>query len=791
MAAPSSIALAVVSQFEPGSARRAAAALLAPLAPRGLPLSEILSRALSLDLFTPRPPPLGVAADVAAWAEMSEALMSDESFVVLSPGVFTLRALAPHGAKAPAPQPPVAPPTPVASLSDGELAARLAASLALRQAAEKMLSTPQFHRAAREAREAGDATVLAQHLATLRPDNALALCPEVYLALANRDYPGAEVEALWQHHYAAAAKLGALLAERTARVEAEKRAVAAEAREERMMQRAVAMVQRAGLDPYELLFGRGEGEEEPAPAALDDHGVKELLRGAEQAAEAPPPEDDDDAAGDAPASEPAGDGADAPPLCGDADAPSEPRAEAKPDEPATAASADEELDAQPLAAPRGIGEVAHDAPTAAADGPAGEDAHQHDTSPLPPPQTGADAEAEAEAEEGVRKRAASEAAADEPSAKAARSDAASDEPRAEAGAGAGVADAAPGAHALEDGSSELDEVDDELDGELAEPADVDDEPAEPEEIDVEPAEPIEVDDEPEDPAEEDDEPVEPAEVDDDPAEPADVDDEPADVDDEPAHAAELDDEAAEPAGLDDELDEEADMPSEPSAPDELAELNFAEPAATAAAEDGIDVQSPAAAPPPEEDFSTPRGDLSSGGDDSVDAADAAATTAVPAGAATSGSCSADAERSGATAQFNRWKLSDGAGDTAAQPQSFVQVPYEATAAAVSAPSPPPPVERVCLCAAVLSECEARGDALVRCTGCERRFHPACCGYPATLTAAEAAMMRPPFACYDHLVFFRPDGAAPLPVPPGEGAEPASPDAAETAPPLAPPSDGAV
>ncbi len=43
--------------------------------------------------------------------------------------------------------------------------------------------------------------------------------------------------------------------------------------------------------------------------------------------------------------------------------------------------------------------------------------------------------------------------------------------------------------------------------------------------------------------------------------------------------------------------------------------------------------------------------------------------------------------------------------------------------------------------------------MLRCTGCSHLFHPACCGYPATLTAAEAEAMRPPFACFDHAMFF--------------------------------------
>jgi hypothetical protein len=182
-----------------------------------------------------------------------------------------------------------------AQLSDTELDARLAASRALRKEAEAMLRTPQFHRAAREARKAGDALVLARHLRTLRPDGELARCPDVFLALANRDYPGAEVQALWEQHAAAAGQLDAARAAAETRAvaaearaaAAEARAVAVEAREARLMERAVAMAQRTGQDPHRLLFGGAETEAEQPRAQ------QPLQPGAAvEAAPAAPPEED-------------------------------------------------------------------------------------------------------------------------------------------------------------------------------------------------------------------------------------------------------------------------------------------------------------------------------------------------------------------------------------------------------------------------------------------------------------------------------------------------------------------
>jgi hypothetical protein len=82
--AAGSSAAALVTSMEPGSARRAAAAVLAAVAPGGLPLSDVLRRALALGLFTPQPPAAGGAADVAAWSEMSGALISDDAFIKLS-----------------------------------------------------------------------------------------------------------------------------------------------------------------------------------------------------------------------------------------------------------------------------------------------------------------------------------------------------------------------------------------------------------------------------------------------------------------------------------------------------------------------------------------------------------------------------------------------------------------------------------------------------------------------------------------------------------------------------------
>ena len=300
-------AFTLVAQCAPGSAQRAAGVIVVSMSPRtGMTLSDILHHALKQQLFTPQPPPRGVSAETAAWAEMSDALMSDESFVLVAPGMFTLRSLLPPGARPMAAVLPPAPVTPPPQLSDDELKARLIASPALRDEAEAMLRTPQFHRAAREARKAGDATILARHLRTLKPDGAMAQSPEVYLALANRDYPGAEVKALWEQHAAAAAQLGALGAERAARMAAEARAAAAEAREERMMERAVAMVQRAGLDPHRLLSAREPEAEQPDDAPPpDDFGLQDVLR---STATQP---DDADAGGTAALMPAAADGADA------------------------------------------------------------------------------------------------------------------------------------------------------------------------------------------------------------------------------------------------------------------------------------------------------------------------------------------------------------------------------------------------------------------------------------------------------------------------------------------------
>ena len=62
---------------------------------------------------------------------------------------------------------------------------------------------------------------------------------------------------------------------------------------------------------------------------------------------------------------------------------------------------------------------------------------------------------------------------------------------------------------------------------------------------------------------------------------------------------------------------------------------------------------------------------------------------------------------------------------------------------------------MCLCNAVLAEATARGDVVVNCSTCAQPFHPACCGYPAGMSAAAAEAMRPPFSCYDHRVYFPP------------------------------------
>ena len=368
-------AFTLVAQFAPGSAQRAAGVIIVSMSPRtGMTLSDILHHALKQQLFTPQPPPRGVSAETAAWAEMSDALMTDESFVLVAPGMFTLRQLLPPGARPMAAELPPAPVTPPPQLSDDELKARLIASPALRAEAEAMLRTPQFHRAAREARKAGDATILARHLRTLKPDGAMLQSPEVYLALANRDYPGAEVRALWEQHAAAAAQLGALGAERAARMAAEARAAAAEAREERMMERAVAMVQRAGLDPHRLLSAREPEAEQPDDAPPpDDFGLQDVLR---STATQP---DDADAGGTAALMPAAADGADAgvvQPRAGEA----------------------EDVMAAPM--------------------------------PPSPPASQPDAAVEAEPEDDSRKRASSAPPAEEPPAKAARcdDDAGDDEP---------------------------------------------------------------------------------------------------------------------------------------------------------------------------------------------------------------------------------------------------------------------------------------------------------------------------------------------------------------------------
>ena len=58
----------LLTSLEPGSARHAAATVLAEVAPGGLPLSEVLRRALAQGIFKPQKPVVGGSADVSAWA---------------------------------------------------------------------------------------------------------------------------------------------------------------------------------------------------------------------------------------------------------------------------------------------------------------------------------------------------------------------------------------------------------------------------------------------------------------------------------------------------------------------------------------------------------------------------------------------------------------------------------------------------------------------------------------------------------------------------------------------------
>ena len=426
---------ALMAQLEPGSARRAAVAVLAAVTPGGLPLSDVLRRALALHLFTPQLPGPGRDADVAAWAEMSAALTSDDAFVTLSPGVFALRSLLPSGTTTAPPRPHAALELPpVVTLNDDQLRARLAASPALRQEAEALLRMPSFHRAAREARASGDATALARHLAMIRPERELARCPEVYLALANSNYGDLELGLLWHQLGIAADEMSkaqhALEAERQRRIAAESRAVEAidravkaETREAAVSRRAVAIVRRAGMDPYELLFEHDAeaGDDDDDGQAAGFHaattGLHELADVAAPLAPladdatramtmTPGPADDDEGDAQAALSPP---GADAD-VTGDA--PSEPPEEAMPE--AAAAAAGAEKAESPLEAPQVSEDTVLDLP-AAADA---EEVAQH-AAPSP---TGGDAGA---MEDVRRKRDAAELQAEEPLAKAARVD---DEP---------------------------------------------------------------------------------------------------------------------------------------------------------------------------------------------------------------------------------------------------------------------------------------------------------------------------------------------------------------------------
>ena len=422
--ADGSSAAALASKMQPGSARRAAAAVLAEVAPGGLPLSDVLRRALALGLFTPQLTGAGGSADVAAWAEMSGALLSDDAFVALSPGVFALRSLLPRGTAGLKP-PATVPAAPVATLSADELRARLAASLRLRSEAEALLRSPAFHRAAREARAAGDATALARHFATIHPERELARSPDVYLALANGNYEHVELELLWRQLDIAGNEMNkgqrALESERKRRIAAEsraieaiERAVAAEAREAAVSRRAVAIVRRAGLDPYDLLFAHDAEAGEGGDHGDDDVAAVDPPSTGAQEPDAPPAGDGARAETPVPAAEDEGDACAAPPpLSPDADvtgdAPPEPPEEAMPE--AAAPAAGFEKAESSLEAPHVSDDTAVDLPAAAVE----EDVVQQ-AAPLP---TSGDAEP---MDDDRRKRDASELPAEEPVTKAARVD---------------------------------------------------------------------------------------------------------------------------------------------------------------------------------------------------------------------------------------------------------------------------------------------------------------------------------------------------------------------------------
>ena len=358
---------------------------------------------------------------------MSAALLSDDVFITLSPGVFALRALLPPGAKG-LQQPATAPATPVATLSRDELRARLAASRTLRSEADALLRSAVFHRVAREARTAGDATVLARHFATLHPARELARSPDVYLALANGNYEGVELETLWRQLGIAAAEMEkgqrVLEAERQRRIAAEsraleaiERAVAAEAREAEVSHRAVAIVRRAGMDPYELLFEHdAEAGVDGASRGDDDEAAVESPIAGMQEPDPPPDGDGTRASTPVPAAEEAEDvSAEPPPLAADAlvtgDAPPEPPEEAMP---AAAAAASDVGKAEPsLEAPHVSNDTALDLPAAA------EEEVVQQAAPSPTP---AEDAAEPMDDERRKRDAPEPPAAEEPLAEAARVD---------------------------------------------------------------------------------------------------------------------------------------------------------------------------------------------------------------------------------------------------------------------------------------------------------------------------------------------------------------------------------
>ena len=571
-------AAALATSMEPGSACGAAVAVLASVSPGGLPLSEVLRRALALGLFTPQLPAAGGSADVAAWAEMSAALLSDDLFITLSPGVFALRSLLPRGTKG-MQRPATVQATPVATLSKDELRARLAASPTLRGEADALLRSTLFHRAAREARTAGDATALAQHFAKIHPERELARSPDVYLALANGNYEGIELELLWGQLNIAAVEMSkgqlALKAERERRIAAEtraleaiKRAVAAEEREAEVSRRAVAMVRRAGMDPYNLLFahdaevgeggGASHGGYDEAAVVPQTAGVQEpdaLIAGDDARASTPVPAEEEEEVCAA-----------LPPPGADAvvtgDAPPKPPEEAMHEAAAAGLGT-----AEPSPEAPHVSNTALDPPAAAVEElvqQAAPSLTAGDTEPM---------------DDDRRKRDASELlAAEEPRAKAARVD---KPPQAAPPCGSESGDDAAAVHHLGE---------EEVDAPLAAPVS--------------------------------------------------------------SHGGICADQAA---GL-----------------------------ALAASSDNArpaDITDSTAAAAPK----------------APDAADPAT-----------------------------------AGASQMAPQLLGQM---------------------CLCNAVLAASAARGDVMVNCSTCAQPFHPACCGYPASMSAAAAAAMRPPFACYDHRVYF--------------------------------------